>query len=105
MNTESSVAIGAAVVALTQMVKFFHVPDRWGAAVVVILSVIGVAAWSVSQSVPFDRTQIWPLFTAWVSVATSAAGVWGFARAVNPGDVTATGRPPSGTGQAYTTKI
>lgn len=81
MESGGIVAISAAVVALTQLFKWGGFPLKWSPILVLVLSAIGVVAWAFSNLSTWDRTTIWPLFTAWIAVATCAAGVFGFTRA------------------------
>jgi hypothetical protein len=80
MQAASILTVSAVVVALTQLVRWAGVPDRWGPVVVVVLAGLGVWLWAGAGGNgappgPFDYV------AAWVSVATSAAGVFGFTRA------------------------
>lgn len=81
MNAEAILTVSAAVVALTQIVKWAGLPDKWGPLAVLLLALLGVAAWAFSQSVLPSREAIWPLFSGWINVALAAAGVFGFTRA------------------------
>lgn len=80
METESSIAVAAAVTILTQLAKWSGIPDRFGPLSVLLLSAVGVGLWAYSFG-QWGPSEVWPLFTAWVSVAASAAGVFGFTRA------------------------
>jgi hypothetical protein len=95
MNGEAIITVSAAVVALTQLLKWAGVPDKWGALVVVLLAAIGVAVWAFSQDLILERADLWPYFAGWIAVATSAAGVFGFTRAAASA-VTAAKPPPLG---------
>lgn len=101
MDGEAIVTVSAAVVALTQLVKWIGLPDRWGAVVVLGLSAVGVGVWTYDN--PEARTTLFPLFAGWVAVATAAAGIFGFTRA-SVDAVTRATSPPAGAGQHRTTK-
>ena len=79
MNAEAIVAVSAAVVALTQLVKWSGVHDKWGAVAVLILSLIGTLFWGWSNEAMTRRTAF-EFFAGWITVATSAAGIFGFTR-------------------------
>lgn len=81
MNAESIATISVAVVALTQLLKWGFLKDNQGPIVVLVLSALGVVLWQASQQIPFQRTDLFSYFTAWIVIATSAAGVFGFTRA------------------------
>lgn len=106
LSAEGIVAVSAAVVALTQLIKWGGLPDRMGPVVVLILSALGVGLYQVSYAPDgriFSRFDIWPLFAAWIAVSLAAAGVFGFTRATSDA-VTSTRKPPSGAGQSPTVK-
>lgn len=102
MTAEAIIAISALVVTITQLLKWLGLRDRWGAVVVLAFSLIGVVAYQISFAPDgrpfFLRTDLWPALTAWVAVATSAAGVFGFTRSTSDA-VTATKSPPPGAAQ------
>lgn len=101
MDGEAIISISAAVVALTQLVKWGFVPDKYGPLSVLVLSVLGVGFWGWSVG-SFERTQAFAYFAAWIAVATSAAGVFGFTRA--SGEAMAKMKaPPGGAGASPTT--
>lgn len=107
MTAEAVVTISALVVALTQLVKWLGMPDRKGAVVVLLLALLGVVAYQISyapDSGIFLRTDLWPILAAWIAVATSAAGVFGFTRTASD-SVTSTRTPPAGAGQQPVVKI
>lgn len=105
MNAEAIVTVSAAVVALTQMLKWSGlVRDAHGSLVVLALALLGVLLWGASNEAAFQRSLIWPYFAGWVAVATSAAGVYGFTRAL-PSSLTATSNPPAGAAQQPTGKM
>ena len=102
MNAENIVAVSAAVTALTQLVKWAGLPDKWGPIAVLLLSALGVAVWAWSKNTGVDlRTGAWDYFTAWISVALAAAGIYGFTRAA-ASTVTTIRTPPGGAGQSPT---
>ena len=92
MPSETVIAVAGSVTALAQLFKFWGVPDRYGPYVVLGLSLLGVIIWAASQPEPFSRLQLWQYFAAVVNVMISAAGVYGFARATAPEQVTSTRR-------------
>jgi hypothetical protein len=98
VNAESITVVTTIVVLLVQMLKWFRViEDRRGPIAVLGLSLVGVVIYGVSQEPSFERTDLWPYFSAWIVVAASAAGVYGFTRSL-PESITSTAptRPPSG---------
>lgn len=106
MNAEAIAAVSVAVTALTQMLKWGNVvPDRKGPLAVMALAAIGVLLWAVSNEPTASRALIWPYFVGWVMVSTSAAGIFGFVRAVQPEAVTRSTPPPEGVAQQRTGKI
>ena len=94
MPSETVIAVAGSVTALTQLFKFWGVPDRYGPYVVLGLSLVGVVVWGASQPDPFTRLNLWQYFAAVVNVMVSAAGVYGFARATSATQVTSTRRAP-----------
>jgi hypothetical protein len=94
MDGAAIIAVSAAVVACVQLVKWSGIPDKWGAAAVLLLSLLGVALWAWSKGT-FERTLAFDYFAAWIAVATSAAGVFGFTRASSQA-VSAMKSPPAG---------
>lgn len=81
MGSEAIVTVSAGVVALVQLVKWAGVDGRWGPIVVLVLSAFGVGLWAWS-SAAISREAAWSLCAGWIAVSTSAAGVYGFTRAV-----------------------
>jgi hypothetical protein len=63
------------------MAKWAGIGPKAGPITVLLLSLIGVLAFGYSQDAAFDRTQLWPYFSAWIAVASSSAGIFGFTRA------------------------
>lgn len=105
MDGQAIITVSAAVVALVQLIKWSRViPDRWGPVAVLVLSAVGVGVWGYSVG-DFMRTTTFTYFSGWIAVATSAAGVFGFVRAANPGGVTTIHQPPSGAGDHPTGKL
>lgn len=104
MNAEAIVAISAAVVACTQLVKWAGLRDHWGPIVVIGFSGLGVVIWLTSQEAfPPARTDTWNIFAGWVAVTLSAAGVFGFTRAGAEAVTRATAPPSDGAGSSATT--
>lgn len=100
MTAEQMASVSAAVVAMTQMVKWMGLPDKRGPFAVVVLAAIGVGLFGWSQGA-ISRASSFNYFAAGIMVATSAAGVFGFTRAI-PEAVTRTTGPPSGAGASPT---
>jgi hypothetical protein len=101
MDGQAILTVSAAVVALTQLIKWGGVPDRLGPIAVLVLALIGVVFWGYSEGT-FERTKAFAYFAGWVSVALSAAGVYGFTRATSEA-ITKTSPPPtSGAGSSPT---
>jgi hypothetical protein len=93
MSAEAIVTVSAACVAAVQLAKWAGLRPERGPLAVLISALIGVSLWAVSDLREWDRALIWPLFSGWVAVATSAAGVFGFTRAV-PDAVSSFTHPP-----------
>lgn len=102
MDGQAILTVSAAVVGLTQIVKWGGLPDKWGPIVVLLLAAIGVAVWGYSTGT-YARTQTFEYFAGWIAVATSAAGIFGFTRATSSA-VTAAKAPPAGAAQNPTEK-
>jgi hypothetical protein len=94
MNAESIMTVSAAVVALTQLLKWLGMPNRVGSIAVLLLALVGVGLWAWSRPTLPDRTQFFEYFAAWIAVATASAGVFGFTRAASEA-VTKTSTPPA----------
>ena len=103
MDGQAIITVSAAVVALTQLMKWGFIPDKWGPVAVLALSAIGVAFWGWSQG-DFSRTNAFMYFAGFIAVATSAAGVFGFTRAAASAVTSATPPPASGAGGSRTIK-
>jgi hypothetical protein len=104
MDGQAILTVSAAVVALTQLIKWLNIiPDRWGPSSVLVLSLVGVAFWGWSQGT-FTRTTGFEYFAGWIAVTTSAAGVFGFTRAAGDAVHRATAPPASGAGSSPTIK-
>lgn len=102
IDATAIISISAAVVALTQLVKWSGLPDRYGPISVLILAVIGIGIWAASRG-GFEQSQMFDYFAGWIAVATSAAGVFGFTRASSEA-LTKTSSPPSGAGNNPTNR-
>lgn len=101
MDGQAIITVSAAVVALTQLLKWGGVvTDRRGPLMVLALALVGVAFWGWSSG-DFSRASAFGYFAGWIAVATSAAGVFGFTRS-GPASVTATKEPPPGAGASPT---
>ncbi len=103
LDGQAIITISAAVVALTQLVKFSGLPDRLGPITVMVLSVLGVALWGYSKDV-VTAVKLFDYFAGWIAVATSAAGVFGFTRAAASSVASAMPPPHSGAGSSPTVK-
>jgi hypothetical protein len=103
MDGEAIMTISAAVVALTQIVKWGGVPDKYGPVAVVLLSALGVVLWAYSKGA-IHRELVWAYFAGGTAVATSAAGVFGFTRAGAEAVSRMTPPPGSGAGSSPTVK-
>jgi formate hydrogenlyase subunit 3/multisubunit Na+/H+ antiporter MnhD subunit len=95
--------VAAAVTALTQLLKWGGVPDRYGVLLVLALALVGTAVWAYSQP-SWDRANTFGYFAGVITVASSAAGVFSFTRA-GADAVTSLKSPPAGAGQSPTTKM
>ena len=78
MNGPAILTVSAVVVGLTQLVKVLFGVDREDirGAIVFGISLLGVALWGFSQG-DVTRASLFGYFAGWVTVATSAAGVFG----------------------------
>lgn len=103
MDAEATVAVSAAVLALTQICKWAGIPDKYGPIAVLALSLIGVVFWGWSTGT-FERTQAFAYFAGWISVATGAAGLFGFSRASAGALARALPPPANGAGESPTIK-
>jgi hypothetical protein len=102
MDGQAIITVSAAVVALTQLLKWAVIPDRYGPLSVLVLGAIGVGFWAWSTG-DLSRANSFLYFAGWIAVATSAAGVFGFTRAASEAVTKATG-PPAGAGASPTVK-
>lgn len=104
MDGAAIVAVSAAVVALTQLVKWAGLPDKLGPVVVLVLSAVGVLVWGWSKGGTFERTMAFDYFAAWIAIGTSSAGVYGFTRASGEALTRASSPPSTGAGSEPTVK-
>jgi hypothetical protein len=72
--------VSTIVIALAQLVRWAGLPDRWAPLTVAVLAAVGVGLWAVAAG-PGTPGAAFDYFAAWVTVTTSAAGVFGFTRA------------------------
>lgn len=101
MSGQAIVAVSASVVALTQLLKWGKiVSDQRGPLVVLVLALFGVGFWGWTTG-DISRATAFGYFAGWISVATSAAGIYGFTRS-GPEAITATSTPPAGAGASPT---
>lgn len=98
MTPEAIITISATVVALTQFAKWAGVPNKWGPGVVMLLALVGLLFWAVSQPNYVTRLDLWSYFAAWALIATSAAGIFGFVKAGDQSSAVTTMRGGSGSG-------
>lgn len=102
MSGQAILAVSTSVIMLTQLLKWSHiVSDQRGPLVVLILALFGVGFWGWTTG-DVGRATAFGYFAGWISVATSAAGVYGFTRS-GADAITATSKPPSGAGASPTT--
>lgn len=94
MNADAIALVSAAVLLLTQFCKWAGLPSRYAPIAVMLLALLGVVLWALSQPEPFQREQLFSYFAAWIAVSTSAAGVYGFVRSAP--EVVASFRPADG---------
>lgn len=86
MDPTAIAAVAAAVVALTQLLKWSNwFPNNLAPLMVLALSAIGVAlwVWSSPTEIGFYRDHAFAYFSAWAIVSTSAAGVFGFVKSAS----------------------
>lgn len=101
MSGQAIMAVSASVVALTQLLKWGKiVSDQRGPLMVLILALVGVGFWGWTTG-DITRATAFGYFAGWISVATSAAGIYGFTRS-GPEAITATSTPPTGAGASAT---
>lgn len=102
MSGQAILTVSASIVALTQLLKWSKaVSDQRGPLAVLVLALIGVAFWGWTTG-DIGRATAFGYFAGWISVATSAAGIYGFTRS-GPDAITATTNPPAGAGASPTT--
>lgn len=103
MDGQAILTVSAAVVALTQLLKWGGIPDKIGPLAVLGLAATGVVFWGYAEG-SFERTKSFEYFAGWIAVATSAAGVFGFTRASTSAVTAATAPPSGGAGGSPTVK-
>jgi hypothetical protein len=103
MTAEAIITVSASVVACVQLCKWSFLPDRAGPLAVLGISLAGVCFWVWTQGV-FMRADGFSYFAAWVAVATSASGVYGFSRASGEALTRLTPPPHEGAGSEPTEK-
>lgn len=94
MSAQDILTVSTVVVALVQYAKWSGVPDERGPGVVLGLSLLGVAFWAYSVG-NFSRATAFDYLAGYVTVATSAAGIFGFTRKART-SITSTKEPPEG---------
>lgn len=76
MNASEVVTIGATVMVLTQIVKRAVPHDGYSIYIAGGVSLLAVLIWVVSGiNFPPARTDLWAIFSGWVSVFATAAGL------------------------------
>lgn len=101
MGSQAILAVSTSVVMLTQLLKWTKVVnDQRGPLMVLVLALLGVAFWGWTTG-DIARATAFGYFAGWITVATSAAGVYGFTRS-GPDAITSTTTPPSGAGASVT---
>lgn len=101
MGSQAILAVSTSVVMLTQLFKWAKVvTDQRGPLMVLVLALFGVAFWGWTTG-DISRASAFGYFAGWITVSTSAAGVYGFTRS-GPEAITATSTPPAGAGASPT---
>lgn len=103
MEAEAIIAVSAAVVGLTQIIKWAGLPDKWGPVGVLLISLIGIVIWAYSKGT-IERAVVFDYFAGWIAVSLTAAGIFGFTRAAATAVSSMTPPPTSGAGSNTTTK-
>lgn len=103
MDGAAIITVSAAVVALTQLIKWAGLSDKMGPLAVLALSLFGVVFWGYSVGT-FERARAFEYFAGWIAVSTSAAGVFGFTRAATTAVIAAKAPPGDGAGSSATVK-
>lgn len=78
MTAAEVATIGAVVTTLTQIIKQTPLGARegWGIYIAGVVSLLCVLAWVASATYwPPARTDLWALFSGWVTVFATAAGI------------------------------
>lgn len=101
MTPEATLAISVFVTALTQILKWSGVPDKYGPIAVLFLSFGTVGLWGWDQNM-VAQGNVFNLASAAVLTAVGSAGIFGFTRA-SAGAVTSLAKPPAGGGAEVTT--
>lgn len=103
MSGEAVISVSAAVVALTQLLKWAGLKDSLGPLAVLVLALFGVALWGWSVG-DITRASAFSYFAGWIAVSTSAAGIFGFTRASSEAVAKLTAPPSGGAGANPTIK-
>lgn len=98
-----SLAISTAVVALVQLSKWGFLNDKYGPLAVMLYSLLGVALFGYSKSIPFAGANVWEYFIGFINVMLMAAGIFGFTRA--SGEAVSRMTPPPGGGAGSSSTI
>lgn len=81
MNSQDTMTIAAAVVALVQLAKWSGVPSSRAPALVALAALLGVLLWIFAHGGP-DRSATFDYFASWILVSSAAAGVYGFTKSI-----------------------
>jgi len=101
VTAQAILTVSAAVLSLTQLVKWGGLPDKAGPIAVLGFSLAGVLFWVWTQGA-FVRADGFGYFAAWLSVALSASGTYGFSRASGDALTRLTAPPTTGAGSEPT---
>jgi hypothetical protein len=103
VTAQAILTVSAAVLLCTQLCKWAFLPDRAGPIAVLLLSLAGVLFYIWTQGT-FVRADGFGYFAAWLNVALSASGVYGFSRASGEALTRLTAPPTTGAGSDATEK-
>jgi hypothetical protein len=80
MDATAILTVSGFALTATALLRWAGVPSRWGAPTSALVSLIGVAVWTLSQEASVDRTWTFGLLAGWVTITSTAAGVYGFVK-------------------------
>lgn len=75
METEIAIVISGVVSGVVRLIKAFGVSRMAGLMASVLMSAVAVVLYAYSQVPVYDRSMVWPYFSAFIMVATSAVGI------------------------------